>query len=93
MLSKQSLRKGTNVYLNRELAGKELLIELSKEWTESEEILFRKVLKQGGNFKIQGHSYKVVIEDKLLNSRGNLDAPIKPNSHKGDEVDPNYIRR
>ena len=43
--------------------------------------------------KIQGHSYKVVIEDKLLNSRGNLDAPIKPNSHKGDEVDPNYIRR
>ena len=49
MLSKQSLRKGTNVYLNRELAGKELLIELSKEWTESEEILFRKVLKQGGN--------------------------------------------
>ena len=93
MLSKQSLRKGTSIYLNRELVSKELLIELSKEWTESEEILFRKILKQGGNFKIQGNSYKIVIEDKLLNSRGNLDAPIKPMDYEGDDVDPNYIRR
>ena len=93
MLSKQSLRKGTNVYFDREIANKELLIELSKGWTESEETLFRKMLKQGGDFKIQGYPYKIVIEDKLLNSRGNLDAPIKPMDYEEDDVDPNYIRR
>ena len=93
MLSKQSLRQGTFVYLNRELASKDQIIELSKEWTENEKILFRKALKQGGNFKIQGNSYKITTGEKLINSRGNLDASIKPMDYTKDDIDPNYVRR
>ena len=93
MLSKQSLRSNISITINDQPTTKDELISLSSTWSENEEILFRKILKQGGNFKIQGKSYKIRVEEKSINSRGNLDAPIKPMEHTGDEIDPNYTRR
>jgi hypothetical protein len=94
MLSKQSIRSNVSITLNEETTTKDHLIELSKEWSEREETLFRKMLKQGGNFKIQDQTFKISLEENTtLNSRGNFDAPIKPMDHSGDNVDPNYIRR
>ena len=37
MIKKQSIRKGTIVKLNGVVLEKEEIIELSKEWTESQE--------------------------------------------------------
>ena len=94
MLSKQSIRSNVKILMNEETPTKDQLIELSEGWSENEEILFRKMLKQGGNFRIQGQRFKIMLEENTtLNSRGNYDAPIKPMDHTGDNVDPNYIRR
>ena len=53
MIKKQSIRKGTIVKLNGVVLEKEEIIELSKEWTESQENFFRKILSQGGKMKIE----------------------------------------
>ena len=75
-LKPQTLRKDTLVYLNEELATKEELITLSEGWSEREEGLFRKMLKQGGKFSIQGNKFKVVKEEKVVNSKGFKDEGI-----------------
>lgn len=92
MLSKQSIRGNVQIYINDVLATKDQLVNLSKTWSDSEEALFRKLLKQGGRFKIKGESYKILVDDQTLNSRGIPDAPITPMDHSGDDIDLNYIR-
>jgi len=53
VIKKQSIRRGTIVKLNGVVLEKEEIIELSKEWTESQEKFFRKILSQGGKMKIE----------------------------------------
>ncbi len=47
--------------------GKELpkddIISLSEEWTEVQENFFRKMLKQGGHFKLKGVKYIVELQE------------------------------
>ena len=92
MLSKQSLRSNIQIFINDELATKEQLISLSESWTDNEEALFRKLLKQGGRFKIRGQHYKILVEEQILNSRGNVDSAITPQNPKDDNIDLNYLR-
>jgi len=75
-LKPQSIRKDTTVYLNDELVEKSILIELSESWTEKEEKLFRKMLQQGGKFKLQGNSFRIVKDEKMVNSKGFKDEGI-----------------
>lgn len=92
MLSKQSLRSNVQVYLNNELATKDQLIHLSESWTDKEETLFRRLLKQGGKFKIKNQSYTILVEEQILNSRGNLDSAAKPMDHTGDDINDSYLK-
>ena len=75
-LKPQSIRKDTTVYLNEELVEKAIIIELSESWSEREEKLFRKMLQQGGKFKLQGNSFRIVKEQKMVNSKGVKDEGI-----------------
>jgi hypothetical protein len=75
-LKPQSIRKDTTVYLNEELVEKSIIIELSESWSEREEKLFRKMLQQGGKFKIQGNSFRIVKKAKTLNSKGVKDEGV-----------------
>tara|TARA_R100000742_G_C4203416_1_gene31857 strand:+ start:39 stop:323 length:285 start_codon:yes stop_codon:yes gene_type:complete len=94
MLSKQSIRGNVKILLNDEVLTKDQILEFNKEWSEKEELLFRKMLKQGGIIRIQGKKFKIENEENInLNSRGNTDAPITPMDYTEDDVDPNYIRR
>ena len=94
MLSKQSIRGNVKIFLEDEWLSKDQVLEFSKEWSEKEELLFRKMLKQGGILRIQGKKFKIKNEENInLNSRGNTDAPITPMDHTGDDVDLNYIRK
>ena len=94
MLSKQSIRGNVKISLNDEILTKIQILEFNKEWSEKEELLFRRMLKQGGAIKIKGKKFKIEIEESTtMNSRGNTDAPIIPMDTTGDNVDPNYIRR
>ena len=63
-LSKQSIRQGVHVLIDGVKASKEELITLSETWTEKKEIFFRKMLQQGGNFKMDGKEFIVKIREK-----------------------------
>ena len=53
MIKKQSIRSGTIIKLNGVILEKDEVIELSKEWNESQEDFFRRILSQGGRMKIE----------------------------------------
>ena len=74
-LKKQTIRKNMHILADGELITKEQLIETSESWSESQESMFRKCLKQGVyKFKIKGVSYQVNLDER--NSKGNRPAPI-----------------
>jgi hypothetical protein len=64
MLSKQSIRGTTKVFMNKELiTDKEILIKESESWTEPQLNFFKKMIRQGGNFSIGGRKYFIIPND------------------------------
>jgi hypothetical protein len=76
MISPQSIRKGITIKFDNVEVDKATIINSSKEWKENHEILFKKLLKQGGSFKINGILVEVKPTDKMLTSRGEQDTGI-----------------
>lgn len=61
MLNKQSIRGKVQIFMDTILIeDKEIIIKESKNWTELQESLFRKMLQQGGNFTIGNHKYRII---------------------------------
>jgi len=83
-LSKQSLRNGVHVLIGTELQDKESLIQLSESWTEKQEVFFRKMLQQGGKFKMNGSSFEIKIRERILTTNGEVDLGIT--KLPGDDV-------
>ena len=76
-LKKQSIRQGVHVLVDGVHATKEELITLSETWTEKKEVFFRKMLQQGGNFKMDGKEFIVKIRENLqLRSDGTKDGGV-----------------
>ena len=75
-LKGQSIRKGVDIYLNGELATKQQVIELSENWTESQENFFRKMIKQGGTFKVAGISFNIKVAEQMVTSKGEKDTGV-----------------
>ena len=76
-LKKQSIRQGVYVLINGKLATKEKLITLSESWTEKKEIFFRKMLQQGGKFRMDGKDFIIKIREKYqTRSDGSIDGGI-----------------
>ena len=76
-LSKQSIRQGVHVLIDGVHATKEDLITLSETWTEKRELYLRKMLQQGGNFKMDGKEFVVKIRENLqLRSDGTKDGGV-----------------
>ena len=83
MLSKQSIRKEHSIFLNGELIEKDEMIEISKEFTDKEEQRFRKMLKQGGKFFIQGNEFEIKRKEyKFRNSRGEYEEAARPHRNE-----------
>ena len=76
MISPQSIRKGITIKFDNVVVDKPTIIKASEEWKENHEILFKKLLKQGGTFKINGILVDVKPADKNLTSRGEADGGI-----------------
>jgi len=77
-LKKQSIRKGMNILANEDIISKEELIIISESWDEKQERFFRKMLKQGGTFKINGVKFSVILEeDNKMRSDGTRDSGPK----------------
>ena len=64
MLSKQSIRGKTKIFMNKKLiTDKEVIIKESESWTEPQVNFFKKMIKQGGNFAIGGRKYFIIPND------------------------------
>ena len=75
-LSKQSIRKGMHITANGAEVSKDELILMSEEWSETQENFFRKMLKQGGRFKVKGVSYEINPIEKVVTSKGERDGGV-----------------
>ena len=76
-LTKQSIRKNISILVNNEKITKEELITLSEEWSEIQESFFKKMVKQGGKFKVNGVNFSIKLKVKDdLRSDGTKDGGI-----------------
>ena len=75
-LKPQSIRKGIQILLNNSLVSKNKVIAMSEMWNENEITFFKKMLKQGGSFKIGNSRFQTIPKDKVLNSQGQKDGGI-----------------
>ena len=76
-LKKQSIRKNMNILVNGVELSKEELILISEEWNETQEAFFKKMLKQGGHFRLKGVKYEVeLIKDSRTRSDGTKDGGV-----------------
>jgi|TARA_B100000780_G_scaffold233781_1_gene174000 hypothetical protein len=80
MLKKQSIRSNMHVYADGEPISKEDLIKTSETWSEQQENMFRKCLKQGVfRFKVKGVTYMIVLDERTdINSKGERPLTVPP---------------
>lgn len=78
MITPQSIRKGIIIKFDGVEVDKATIIKASEEWKESHETLFKKLLKQGGSFRINGVLVEVKPIEKALNSKGELTINLPP---------------
>ncbi len=78
MISPQSIRKGITVKFDGVEVDKTTIITASESWKPNHEILFKKLLKQGGSFKINGILVEVKPVEKALNSKGEMTINLPP---------------
>lgn len=76
MLTKQAIRKGVVVFCRNKILTKDEIISLSEKWDEREELFFRKMLKQGGRFSIQGIKFDITVPELIYNSKGEVEAAL-----------------
>jgi pyocin large subunit-like protein len=72
----QSIRNGITVKFNNVVVNKQDIITKSESWNPNHEILFKKLLKQGGSFNINGVRVEITPVEKVVNSKGETD--VKP---------------
>jgi hypothetical protein len=65
----QSIRSGVVIKFNNQVVDKQTVITKSESWSPNHETLFRKLLQQGGSFKINGIKVEVIPAMKVLNSK------------------------
>ena len=75
-LKPQSIRKGVTILLDGTETDKQTILELSETWSEPQENFFKKMLKQGGEFKIKGRKFNITPAKQILTSKGEKDTGI-----------------
>ena len=75
-LKPQSIRKGMTILLDGQTIEKQELIKLSESWSEPQINFFKKMLKQGGEFKIKGKQFRTIPPNQILTSKGEKDAGV-----------------
>lgn len=82
MLSKQTLRRGVVIESEGELLTKEEIISLSEQWNERQEMFFRKMLKQGGKFSIDGRKFRISVPELIYNNKGEIEGALYENNEE-----------
>ena len=82
MLTKQAIRKGVKIEHNSKVLTKDEVISLSENWTEKQENFFRKMLRQGGNFNIDGKKFYISVPELIYNNKGEVEATLMENENE-----------
>ena len=72
-ISKQSIRTGVTIFSRNKILTKDEVISLSGKWNDKEVNFFRKMLKQGGRFSIQGVKFYITVPEQIYNQKGELE--------------------
>jgi len=75
-LTKQAIRRGVTIFCRNKILTKDEIITLSEKWTEKEVNLFRKMLKQGGRFSVQGTKFYITVPEQIYNNKGEVEGVI-----------------
>ena len=75
-LTPQSIRNNVLIKMNDEYVQKHVVIALSESWNEKQISYFQKIVKQGGTLKINGDRFEIIIQETIVNSRGDKDGGI-----------------
>ena len=77
-LKKQSIRKNMYITVNGNSISKDELILISEGWNDTQENFFRKMLKQGGHFRLKGVKYTIdLAESDDKRSDGSRDKGVQ----------------
>ena len=78
-IKKQTIRANQVITTNGRLLTKEEIITSSESWNEIQEKFFKKMIKQGGTFKVAGVKYDVkILERNDIDSKGNKPVKVAP---------------
>jgi len=78
-IKKQTIRANQIITTNGRLLTKEEIIKSSESWSEIQEKFFKKMIKQGGDFKVAGIKYTVkILERNDIDSKGNKPVNMPP---------------
>ena len=78
-LKKQSIRSNQTILANDKPITKDELIAESENWSEAQENFFKKMIKQGGTFRVNKVKYNVTIAERNdLDSKGNKPVKTQP---------------
>lgn len=75
-LTKQAIRRGVTIFCRNKILTKDEIITMSEKWTEKELNLFRKMLKQGGRFSVQGVKFYITVPEQIYNNKGEVEGVI-----------------
>ena len=77
VLKPQSIRNNVKITWNGEPISKQEVIDMSTLWNEKQIMFFKKMVKQGGTFKVDSNKFKITITEPILTSRGLKDGGIQ----------------
>jgi len=72
-ISKQSIRTGVSIYQSGEKLDKDKIISMSEKWSDKDITFFKKMLKQGGRFSINGTKFYITIPEQIYNQKGEIE--------------------
>lgn len=78
-LKGQSIRNGVTITQDGKKVEKQVILDESVNWVESQENFFKKMLKQGGKCNINGHLYEIFLKERTdIDSKGNRPINLPP---------------
>lgn len=76
-ISKQSIRTGVTIYTSGEKLDKDQVISMSEKWSDKDITFFKKMLKQGGRFSINGTKFYITVPEQIYNNKGEVEGVIQ----------------
>tara|TARA_B110000902_G_scaffold133950_1_gene155360 strand:+ start:43 stop:303 length:261 start_codon:yes stop_codon:yes gene_type:complete len=79
-----SVLKTSTILVNAQPISREDIVVLSEDWTDSQVVFFKKIVRQGGTFSINGDKFDIKIGEKIIDSKGFKD-PGAPKMYGPEE--------